>query len=190
VNIANHASKAIEPRSIDKYLCSDASKLGWALVDEYSMRTATGEWSSEEKGFDINVLETKAVYLGLKCFAQDIKGIHVRLRSDNITTVAYINKMGGTKSQFCNYFANRIWQLVLQGKGWISAEHVPGVANIADKASRKFDNEKEWKLHSRIFVILNSSVCQSIDIDLFATRLNHLFNGNQVQNVFSLMHLQ
>ncbi|KAK2701829.1 hypothetical protein QYM36_019532 [Artemia franciscana] len=43
LNIANHASKAIEPRSIDKYLCSDASKLGWALVDEYSMKTATGE---------------------------------------------------------------------------------------------------------------------------------------------------
>ncbi|KAK2710436.1 hypothetical protein QYM36_011831 [Artemia franciscana] len=101
LNISNHASKAIEPRSIDKYLCSDASKLGWALVDEYSMRTATGEWSSEEKGFDINVLETTAVYLGLKSFAQDIKGIHVRLRSENITTVAYINKMGGTKSEFC-----------------------------------------------------------------------------------------
>ncbi|KAK2709154.1 hypothetical protein QYM36_012972 [Artemia franciscana] len=97
LNIANHASKAIEPRSIDKYLCSDASKLGWALVDEYSMKTATGEWSSEQKGFDINVLETKAVYLGLKCFAQDIKGIHVRLRSDNITTVAYINKNGRNK---------------------------------------------------------------------------------------------
>ncbi|KAK2701290.1 hypothetical protein QYM36_020056 [Artemia franciscana] len=107
------------------YLCSDASKLGWALVDEYSMRTATGEWSSEEKGFDINVLETKAVYLGLKCFARDIKGTHVRLRLDNITTVAYIIKMGGTKFEFC--------------KGWISAEHVPGVANVADKASRKFE---------------------------------------------------
>ncbi|KAK2717692.1 hypothetical protein QYM36_006463 [Artemia franciscana] len=39
LNIANHASKAIEPRSIDKYLCSDASKLGWALVDEYSMNS-------------------------------------------------------------------------------------------------------------------------------------------------------
>ena len=172
LDIANHASKAIESRSIDKYLCSDASKLGWALVDEYSMKTATGEWSSEEKRFDINVLETKAVYLGLKCFAHDIKGMHVRLRSDNITTVAYINKMGGSKSKFCNYFANKVWQVVLQGKGWISAEHVPGVANIADKASRKFDNEKEWKLDSEIFTILNFLVCQSIDIDLFATRLN------------------
>ncbi|KAK2709233.1 hypothetical protein QYM36_013035 [Artemia franciscana] len=88
LNIDNHASKAIEPSSIDKYLCSDASKLGWALVDEYSMRTATGEWSSEEKGFEINVLEMNAVYLGLKCFPQDIKGTHVRLRSGNITTVA------------------------------------------------------------------------------------------------------
>ncbi|KAK2719299.1 hypothetical protein QYM36_004946 [Artemia franciscana] len=81
LNIANHASKAIEPRSIYEYLCNDASKLGWELVDEYSMRTATGEWSSEEKGFDINVLETKAVYLGLKCFSQDIRDTHVRLRS-------------------------------------------------------------------------------------------------------------
>ncbi|KAK2702945.1 hypothetical protein QYM36_018475 [Artemia franciscana] len=43
LNITNHASKAIKPRSIDKHLCSDASKIGWAPVDEYSMRTATGE---------------------------------------------------------------------------------------------------------------------------------------------------
>jgi len=70
-------------------------------------------------------------------------------------------------------------------KGGYLQSNVPGVANIADKASRKFDNEKEWKLDSRIFIMLNSLVCQSIDIDLFATRSNHLFHGNQIQNVFS-----
>jgi len=92
LDIANHSSK--QPRSIEKYLCSDASKLGWAHVNEYSMKTAVGEWSSEEKGFNISVFETKAVYLRLKCFAQDTKGTHVWLRSHNSATVTYINKMG------------------------------------------------------------------------------------------------
>jgi len=57
----------------------------------------------------------------------------------------------------------------LLDKGWIPAEHAPGVANIADKASRKFDNKKEWKLDSGIFIILNSLVCRLMDIDLFVS---------------------
>ena len=69
---------------------------------------ATGKWSLEEKKFDINALETKAVYLGLNIFAQYSKGVHARLCSDCKTTVAYINK---------NTFVNKVWQLVLQGKG-------------------------------------------------------------------------
>ena len=117
MNIPNHSSKAIEPRSVDKNLSSDASKLGSAFVDEYSMKTATGKWSSAEKGFDIEVLETKAVYLGLKIFARGSKGMRDRLCPDNTTTVAQMTKKRRSKSELCNYFANKIWQLVLQGKG-------------------------------------------------------------------------
>jgi len=67
----------------------------------------------EEKKFDINALETKAVYLGLKSFAQDSNGMHTQLFSDNTATVAYINKKRGSKSEFCDYLANKVWQLIL-----------------------------------------------------------------------------
>ena len=34
------------------------------------------------------------------------------------------------------------WQLVLQGKVWLSAKHMPGVANITDETSPKHVTKK------------------------------------------------
>ena len=64
-------------------MCDDGSKLGLTFVDEYFTKTTTVTYSSEEKGFDINISETKSVYLRLNSFAEDSKGMHAWLCSDN-----------------------------------------------------------------------------------------------------------
>ncbi len=52
----------------------------------------------------------KAVYLGLKPLCGNITQKHIRIRSDNTTAIAYINAMGGIKSQVCNDMAHQIWE--------------------------------------------------------------------------------
>ena len=56
-------------------------------------------WSEEEKLEHINLLELKAVFLGLLAFQHRIAHQSVALMCDNATVVAYINKQGGTVSR-------------------------------------------------------------------------------------------
>ena len=58
----------------------------------------SGVWSDQEKLLHINLLEMKALFLGLQAFREDVIGHHVTAMCDNSTVVAYINKQGGTVS--------------------------------------------------------------------------------------------
>ena len=68
-----------------------------------------GRWSEAESQNHINCLELMAAFYGLKSFCSNMKSIHVRIYSDNISTVNYINSMGGTHSMECNSVAKDIW---------------------------------------------------------------------------------
>ena len=98
-------------------------------------------WCPLEKQKHINelVIELLAVYFGLKSFLFLLKGKHVCIKSDNSTTVCYLNAMGGggggTKSPLCNKLAKSIWMCCVQNEIWLTACHLPGVFNFeADKA--------------------------------------------------------
>ena len=55
-----------------------------------------GHWA--QKGLDhINVLKLKAILLGLLSLCWDCKDTHIRLRSDNSTAVACIDRFRSTK---------------------------------------------------------------------------------------------
>jgi hypothetical protein len=147
----------------------DASKQGWGL--EFEGKTCGGRWTEAESLDDINVLETKAIYFGLKALFSALKNSHIRVMSDNTTAVAYVNKMGGCKSQKCNSIAKLIWQWCAQRNLWLSAAHTPGKTNTADTASRKFDDRLEWMLNPEIFKQI-TDIFPPPKIDLFASRLN------------------
>ena len=100
------------------------------------------------------------------------RNVHIRLGIDNMTSVAYINKKGGRKSNL-NSIARCIWLWALERNIWLSAVHVPGVLNVeADMASRtKYDCESEWQLNRQIFDRLNDKF-GPFQVDLFASRLN------------------
>ena len=53
-----------------------------------------GLWSAKEHCFHINYLEMKAVLFGLQSLCSDLTDKHIRIQSDNTTTVSYINAMG------------------------------------------------------------------------------------------------
>ena len=77
----------------DLHLYSDASSSGWGahLLDQIVSRV----WSDQEKLLHINLLEMKALFLGLQAFREDVIGHHVTAMCDNSTVVAYVNKTRG-----------------------------------------------------------------------------------------------
>lgn len=82
-------------------ITTDASLSGWGAV--FEGRSTGGIWSANEKTHHINVLERMAVFLGLKSFLKNSNNVSIRVLTDNTNTAAYINHMGGTKSEQCNY---------------------------------------------------------------------------------------
>ena len=96
--------------------------------------------------------------------------------TDNTTTVAYISNMGGSHSLDCIEIAQAIWLFCQPRDIWLTVSHIPGKHNVvADKASRTFDDSKEWKLDVDVFHKIISRWGKP-DIDIFASRLNCQFS--------------
>lgn len=160
----------------DVVIFTDASKGGDGHVGGWGAIRDTistgGRWSFDEGKFDINVLESYAAYFGLKSLCADEHNVHVQIKSDNTCAVSYINQMGGTRSVHCNKVAREMWDWAMARNIWISATHVAGVDNPADKHSRIFHDTTEWKLNEAVFESLTERWGLP-DVDLFASRLNH-----------------
>ena len=137
-------------------LKSDASHLGWGAV--HGDRSTGGRWTDKEKLQHI-VLELQAVFFALKVFCKEITNAHVKVFSDNTTTVTYINNMGGSNSLHCNALTRDMWLWCIDKGIWLSAAHLPGSQNIqADRASRIFHDQTEWKLDQDIFHRITSQL--------------------------------
>ena len=168
----------IEHGKITYILTTDASEDGWGAVfaDLTDDKQCTGgRWSPDEGNNHINVLELKAVFLGLKSFCANLSAVHIKILVDNTTAVAYINHMGGSHSPSCNEQALDIWNFCREHSLWLTAAHLPGCLNVlADEKSRVFNDKTEWKLNTTVFNdIINEFGVP--DIDLFASRMNYQF---------------
>lgn len=154
----------------DILITTDASRMGWGAV--LNGQSIGGQWSIPETRFHINYLEMLAVFLALKSFCRDRNKKHIRVQSDNTTTVAYLNEMGGMVSDLCDALSREIWEWCIGRELWLSAAYLPGKDNTeADTASRHFNENIEWMLRKDIF--LDIEQCWGpFEIDLFASRLN------------------
>jgi hypothetical protein len=153
---------------------TDASGQGWGAYDGYNR--IGGRWNALEmtkaETNEINFLELWAAFLALQALCGDKKDVTVHLQMDNTTAIAYINNMGGMKSTELDTLARQVWQFCIQRNIWVFATHIPGSQNVvADRLSRKFDDNIEWKLDVTVFRELCTRWGKP-DIDLFATRLN------------------
>ena len=152
-------------------LTTDASKSGWGAV---CLGKATGgRWTKEEASNHINFLELLAVLFGLRCFAQKWKDLDILIESDNISTVAYLRKRGGTVSPSMDRLTQEIYVFAQRRNIRISAAHKPGVENI------RADFESRYTFRETAEFSLSDKICKRIfsrfgtpNVDLFATRLN------------------
>lgn len=107
--------RAIRGVGPSTFLTTDASKTGWGAIFE-GQRTGD-RWSPSEAELHINVLKIMAIELGLHIFLREARNFQLVIITDNTTSVAYINHMGGTKSSDCNLVAHRIW-------GWCETRNI------------------------------------------------------------------
>ena len=168
-NIVIKNGKDIRPGKISNYIETDASKIGWGALFEGT--TTGGRWTEQESLLHINLLELKAVYFALQSLCSHLHNTHLCIKSDNSTTVAYLNNQGGSIiSLFLQ--AKSIWLWCEERNIFITAVHIMGKTNTtADFMSRHFSDSTEWKLNEKVF----DKVCKVLflpDIDLFASRLN------------------
>ena len=155
----------------DLHLYSDASCSGWGahLLDQH----VSGVWSDQEKFLHVNLLEMKALFLGLKAFREDVIGHHVTAMCDNSTVVAYVNKQGGTVSRALCLLTSRLLRWTESFDVYLDARYLPGEHNVlADVLSRRGQViGTEWSLHPQMARSL-FRMWGNPSLDLFAMCLN------------------
>ncbi|XP_077105630.1 uncharacterized protein LOC143764187 isoform X1 [Ranitomeya variabilis] len=151
-------------------ITTDASPHGWGahMGNDYCQ----GLWSMEENCSSSNFKELNAVKYALYHFLPQIRGKDVRVLSDNTTTVAYLNRQGGTRSETLMSSAMEILNLAESHLTSLTALHIRGASNQqADFLSRHTLRQGEWCLNQQIFLDI-ISLWGRPQIDLFATRKN------------------
>ena len=132
-----------------KVITTDASLTGWGATHEG--RSAGGVWSEDLRSAHINYLELMAVFLALKHFEPFVRGCHVLIRTDNTTTMCYINRQGGLHSPVLHGLAQRLILWCDARLLSIKASHVPGLLNRgADLLSRGGCRYDDWSLHPAV----------------------------------------
>ena len=165
--------KPVYQRNPNFKLTTDASLIAWGA--HMNGQSSQGFWSREERIMHINVLELKAIHMGLSSLCSELKDCHVLICSDNKTAVTYINKMGGMHSHKCNEIARNIVPWVKERKMWLTAIHIPGKENgQADNLSRQFNDNLEWSISQQAYdtICLTKGIGYPT-IDLFASCLNN-----------------
>ncbi|XP_078506413.1 complement C3-like [Lissotriton helveticus] len=179
-NLEAWNGKAIFGSSPEFVLESDASLHGWGAC--LLGQNTGGFWSPEESLHHINYLELTAGLYALMSFRNSLQGRSVLLKMDNMSAVAYINRLGGTRSADLSNLAKKLWMFCLEHKIALKAEYLPGAANSsADWNSRFLIDFSDWKLNPSVFRTLNQ-IWGPLDVDLFASRLT-----SQLPNYFSWM---
>ena len=83
----------------DITIYTDSSTLVQGVTD--GKNPSGGWWKADEKNH-INVLELKAIFIGVQTYCKGKNYKHVRVMSDNITAVSYVNTL-----------SNKIYQRVI-----------------------------------------------------------------------------
>ena len=154
---------------LDLSFYSDASDVGWgAIIGEYQV---SGVLTPSQKELSINLREMMAVQNGLLRFSSLLRGKTIALFCDNVTTVAYLRRSGGTRSQVLFLKAREILLWIESMQITILPQFIEGSLNTrADLLSRpNLVIGSEWTLHQEVVQDLLHQ--WPAIIDLFATSL-------------------
>ena len=141
---------AISNKSIDIQIETDASSIGWGGTCKAENLDAAGPWPKAVSYRHSNYRELLAVYNTLLAFKHLIKGKTVQILSDNVTTVAYINKLGGMCPVMSD-LTTTIFAYTQSLQTQISARHLAGVSNTRADFLSRIDSRYNWNLRQQVF---------------------------------------
>lgn len=97
------------------------------------METTGGKWLAKEiaECEHIDCLELKAAKLGLLSLCEKEEHVDIRLQLYNLTTVTFIDNMGGTHSTACNKVAQDISLWCIETKMYLWIYKLLGLAEIS-----------------------------------------------------------
>ena len=140
----------IHPPVIHTELFRNVSDFAWRGV--FATKPTWGAWSETGKDYFINEKELLAILYTLKSFKFDLQMKHIKAFSDNITTVAVINKKCACKNHTLHKRAQLIWDFCQQFHIWLTASHIAGTENFeAYFQSKREYKHVEWMLNPKIF---------------------------------------
>ena len=116
----------VQETQIDIQMITDASSIAWgAWIPGHE---AQGFWNKNMSYRHSNYRELLAVWLGLISLREFLKNKTVQICSDNITTVAFINHMGGSTKEL-DMIARQIHQQAINMNTKIVASYISAVKN-------------------------------------------------------------
>ena len=153
-------------------IATDASLVGWGAHMEDQL--LSGLWSPAESQLHISVLEIRAVRRALGALLAQVQGRSIRIMTDSMVAAAYIRRQGGTRSIQLYQEARDLLLWCHDHRVQVTPHFLPGHLNVlADLQSRPHQVlATEWTLQQAVFRRLLSHF-PTMDIDLFATRLNN-----------------
>ena len=164
-------ARSLHPFTPDYILTTDSSESGWGATTSSGL-DAYGFWSYEESGSHINVLESRAVFFGLKSLFRSTTDVSILIHSDNSSTVSYINNCGGRSPHIFEVMCD-IFQFCIDHRIRLVASHLSGRLNThADELSRR-SRDHAYALPSSLFSFICDIIPFTPVVDLFASRLNH-----------------
>lgn len=173
--VASIAGRPIRPPPVDVVLRTDASALGWgaAVVEstraEFRQVRLWGRLPQQLREAISNETELYAIHRALQAMAAcaPLRGLHVRVQSDNTTAVFYVNRGAGRALRMTTAAA-RLWKQISEWGVTLSAEFLPGVENTeADALSRQPLTNDDWVLRWSAFQMLQRQFGK-MTIDAFA----------------------
>jgi hypothetical protein len=172
-NLRLSNGKPILTRPPDVTLDTDASEKGWGAVHfspTGARKECQGFFTSEMTSNNRELLAIHNSVVSL-AHSENWRGISVRVRTDNQTSMAYINRMGGREPHLSRV-AEKIHTFCLERKILLTAEYLPGLENsIADSLSRVESNWSEAQLHPHLFSLVETRWGPHT-LDCFAAQTN------------------
>ena len=131
-----------------------------------------GEWFGQECHFHINKKEIIAGHKAIQGMMHKVDLVQLHL--DNMTAVAFINRMGGTRSSPLCQAAMSLWHTVLSKQGWVKATWVPREGNqLSDLLSKSALQTWEFSLSPSVATVLWTRWFLPV-VDVFASNQCHL----------------
>ena len=147
---------------VDTQIETDASGFGWGSymkIEEnncVSEKLAAGLWNKKVSFKHSNYKELLAVLQALRSFAPILKHRkHVQILSDNITTVAYVNHLGGPSQELSDLMTT-IWTTAATLGIELSAKYLCGKMNYRADGLSRLESTHEWELHPSLFQQIDS----------------------------------